>query len=1168
MKKNPIGVVLFQVILVKFLRMMKLITLILFAFTTSVSAGFYLQEMKISLNAENITVSEIFNEIQKQTGCTIFYFSKDIDVSREISVKFNDEPIEVVLDEVLKGTASSFTISGKDIIIKAKSEDTPKNNSKTENEDKKVTITGIVADAKTNLPIPWGSVYLKGTDEGTITDVDGKYELSFLFKESSVLVFSYIGYKTVEIPINSETEINILLEEDIAGLEEIVVVGYSSTKKASLTGSVGTVSKENLTHRPAANTTELLQGLVAGLVTRQESGIPGADEAILSIRGFGDPLVIVDGIESEFGQIDPNDIESLSILKDASAAIYGARAGNGVILVTTKRGTDKPAQINYHGTVSFVQPTFLPDMVNATKWAELLNESGLDPEDYCPNHISYDPESNQLIDNTDGSVFNGYNWSEELYRNWVPQQQHNLSAQGGNKKAKYYISAGITDQESAFKSGDYDFGRYNVRSNVDVNITKNLSVSVDFSYRKIKLDKANFELYGMYNSLTTAKPVYPIIHEVDPSRATYSGFLQRSPYFETFEDYSGFIENSESIIHGVLQLKYTFPKIKGLSAKIRFNYEEIFSDDKKVSKPFTVWEYDPLAANNGDDPWIYQGIRNNNEMSVSSATYLELMPSIVLEYQRGFGNHGIKAMLVGETQTYNTTQLQGYRKDILSYEAPLLKYASQVGQSNSENIYERARSSFIGRLNYNYSGKYLLEFAIRADASAEYPPEGRWGYFPSISAAWRISEESFVSDNISAIDNLKLRASYGVLGNDAVSSFDYLSGYNITDRSYIFGTTPSPIITSAGIANPDITWETMKISNIGLEGSFWNGLLGFEIDGFYRLREDILAIPSENVPSTFGGDLPKTNLNKRDNRGFEIKLTHYHHIGGFSYHITPIFSWARGKYVKLEEEVLPVTGNLDEETLEFNRLWNERYVQEGGWDDLKWGYLSNGFFMNEQEIEDYEIDQDQNGNRTLKVGDIKYRDLNGDNYIDWRDETVIGKTGLPKKLFSLDLGFRFKGFNLSMLWQGAADYFIKVAGPAAAPFSNESIPLEEHYKYRAVLSVDDNGDNYISNPDDFELPPLYESGGRTDNNSKESDFWNLDTKFLRLKNLYVSYSMPKKLIQFVRLQQCTIYLSFTNLYTISNMGIWKKSFDPEVPLADNRKYPPVRTLTFGLKLTL
>jgi len=807
-------------------------------------------------------------------------------------------------------------------------------------------------------------------------------------------------------------------------------------------------------------------------------------------------------------------------------------------------------------------------MVNATKWAELLNESGLDPEDYSPNHISYDTEANQLINNIDGSIYKGYNWSEELYRNWVPQQQHNLSAQGGNKKTKYYISAGITDQESTFKSGDYDFDRYNVRSNIDVNVTRNLSVSVDFSYRKIKLDKANFDTYGMYNSLTTAKPIFPIIHEVDPSKATYAGFVQRSPYFETFKDYSGFIENNENLIQGVLQLKYTIPKIEGLLAKVRLNYEEMSSWDKKVSKPFDVWEYDPLAANTGDDPWIYQGIRNNNEMSVSSARYLELMPSIVLEYQKGFGNHNVKGMLVSETQTYSMTHLQGYRKDILSYQAPLLKYASQEGQSNSESILERARSSFIGRLNYDYSGKYLLAFAIRADASAEYPPKGRWGYFPSISAAWRISDESFVRDKISAINNLKLRASYGVLGNDAVSSFDYLTGYNITDRSYIFGTTASPIITSAGIENPDITWETMQISNIGLEGSFWNSLLGFEIDGFYRLRKDILAIPAENVPSTFGGDLPKTNLNKRDNRGFEIKLTHYHHIGEFFYHITPIFSWARGKHVKLEEEVLPVTGNFDEETLEFNRLWNERYVQEGGWDDLKWGYLSNGFFMNEQEIEEYEIDQDQNGNQTLKVGDIKYKDINGDNYIDWRDEKVIGTTGLPKKMYSLDLGFGFKGFTLNMLWQGAADYFIKVTGPAAAPFSNESIPLEQHYKYRAVVSVDDEGNNFISNPDDFELPPLYESGGRTDNNSKESDFWNLDTKYLRLKNLYVSYSMPKKLIRFAGAHQCILYLSGANLYTISNLGIWKKSFDPEVPLADNRKYPPIKTLTFGLKITL
>jgi hypothetical protein len=359
----------------------------------------------------------------------------------------------------------------------------------------------------------------------------------------------------------------------------------------------------------------------------------------------------------------------------------------------------------------------------------------------------------------------------------------------------------------------------------------------------------------------------------------------------------------------------------------------------------------------------------------------------------------------------------GSRKDILSYEAPYLRYASEEGKDNSEGTSQNARSSVIGRVNYDYSGKYMVEFAMRADASAEYPPEGRWGYFPSISAGWRMSEESFIADNFSSIDNLKLRASYGVLGNDAVSSFDYLTGYNITTSYYIFGATPAPIISSAGLANPDITWETMKISNIGLDGNFWDGKLGFEIDAFYRLRENILTQPTEQVPSTFGASLPRTNLNKRDNRGFELTLTHFNKIGNVSYHLAPMISWARGKYVELEEEVLEITDDMDDETKEFNRLWNERYVQEGQWDDRQWGYITEGFFMNQEQIDNHPVNQDKNEvnpNQTIKVGDLIYKDINGDNLIDWRDQQIIGASGLPNTMFSLDMGAESKGFSVNM----------------------------------------------------------------------------------------------------------------------------------------------------------
>lgn len=1026
-------------------------------------------------------------------------------------------------------------------------------------------ITGTVTD-ETGEPLPGVAVVVQGTTVGTATNIDGVFNLEV--EGDAVLVFSFVGMQTLNEPINGRTTVDVTMKMDAIGLEEVVTVGYGVQKKATLTGSVGNVKAEELLQRPVANTTELLQGQVAGLYTRQASGLPGSDGTTLNIRGYGgNPLVLIDGIEGALSHVDPNDIESVSVLKDAAASVYGARAGNGVILVTTKRGSEKASRITYHGTVSFTKPTFLPEKVNALKWAELLHESGLDPDDYSPDHIHYDPEENRLINTMDGSDYAGYDWNEELYKDWTPQQQHNISASGGTKKIKYFISGGFTDQTSNFSSGDYDYKRYNLRSNLDAEITDDLGVSLDFSYRTRRTDRANFDLGGMYTSLITAKPVYPVVHEADPTRAASSGFLQRSPYYQLIKEFSGFRDDKNNVIQGSLELRYKVPFVEGLTAKARLNYEHGFNWNKTVTKPFDVWEYNPVKAEAGEDPWFKWGTQNANRINVTSSQFKEMLPQISLNYNKSFGDHNLKAILVGETWTYEWTNLVGNRRDLLSFEAPYLRYASEEGKDNTEAFTERARASVIGRVNYDYKGKYMVEAAMRADASAEYPEDGRWGYFPSISAGWRISEESFIADNFEAVDNLKLRASYGQLGNDAVSSFDYLTGYTISTNYYVFGSSPAPIIASAGLANPNITWETMTMYNVGLDGNFWNGLLGFEVEGFYRLRENILAQPTEQVPSTFGASLPRTNLNKRDNRGFEITLTHSNRIGDFSYDISPIYAWTRGKYVEIDEDVLPTTGDLDEETLEFNRLWNNRYVREGQWDDRIWGYVNEGFFMNQEQIDNHPIDQDQSGNSTLNVGDLIYRDLNGDNYIDWRDEQILGKSGLPKSMFSLDMGAQWKGISVRMLWEGAADYMVTVGGSAAGAFSNESIPLEQHYKYRAIIGQDENGQDYITNPNDFKLPNVNQVG-RTANNGKSSDFWRYDAAYIRLKNINISYSIPKTLLDKVGVNNCVVYFSGANMLTISNLGIWSDSFDPVRTSANNSGYPPVKTATFGLRLTL
>ncbi len=1157
----------------KLLRIMRLTFLIILIGLMKVSAVSYSQQSKLTMNVHNLALKDALGLIEDQSNYVFFYNADQIELDDKVNLSFVDKSVSEILDELLNGKEITYKVTDRRIVLYPKE---IKSNSVQQK-----NVTGNVSDSS-GQPLPGVSIIIKGTTIGTVTDFDGNFSLTNV-PEGATLIFSFVGMKTQEVEAAAQSVFNVVMEEDAIGIEEVVAVGYGVQKKATLTGAVGNVKSEEMILRPAANTTELLQGQVAGLYTIQSSGLPGSDATKLNIRGYGNnPLVLIDGIEGSLGQIDPNDIESVSVLKDAAASIYGARAGNGVILVTTKRGENKPAEISYHGSVSFSSPTRLPDLVGAREWAELVHEIGQNPDDFSPDHIHYDPDSKRLINTLDNSDFLGYDWADKLYKDWTPQHQHNISATGGTEKIRYFLSAGYVDQASNFNSGDYDFNRYNIRSNIDAQVAENLSVAVDFAYYKTKIDKANFGLNDMYNSLSTAKPVYPYIHEADPTRAASSGFLQRSPYFQTFKEYSGFVDDRDQVLQGALELKYNIPFVEGLVAKARINYEETNKWLKSVSRPFDVWEYDPIAAGNNEDPWIKWGIQNSNNMKVFSSRTTETLPQLSLQYDKVIGDHSIKAVAIGETWTYKWTSLQGTRKDILSFEAPYLIYASEEGKDNAENlepdgdlgVTERARVSLIGRVNYDYKGKYMLEVAMRADASGEYPKNSRWGYFPSVSAGWRISEESFLKDNFEALNNLKIRASYGVLGNDAVSSFDYLTGYTISQDFYIFGSTPAPVISSAGLANPDITWETMKMSNVGIDATFWDGLFGFTIDGFYRLREDILAQPQEQIPSTFGASLPKTNLNKRDNRGIEISITHANRIGDFSYEISPMFSWARGKYVELDEEVLPTSGDLNQETLEFNRLWNERYTKEGKWDDRYWGFVTDGFFMDQEQIDNHTIDQDQAGNQTIKVGDLIYKDLNGDDVIDWRDQAIIatGSTNtndaasLPNKMYSLDINLQWKRFSLNMLWQGASDYLVNITSSLAAPW-NEAIPLEEHYKYRAIVGQDGNGMDYITNPDNFKLPPLKQDG-RTANNSKSSDFWIQDAAYLRLKNINLSYSIPHSLLQKVGFDKCIVYFSGTNLITFSNLDIWKDATDPEVINADNRRYPPVKKATFGLRITL
>ena len=1021
------------------------------------------------------------------------------------------------------------------------------------------TITGNVTTD--GVPLPGVSVIEQGTVNGVNSDFDGNYTIT-LINENSSLVFSFIGFVTQTVSTSS-ANIDIAMVEDIAKLEEVVVTGYGSTTKKTLTGAIGTVSSEALTLRPTQNTTELLMGQVAGLSTRQVGSLPGNDWANLSIRNFGTALVLIDGVESTLGQIDPNDIQSISVLKDAAATIYGARAGNGVILVTTKRGSDaaEGAKFNYHGTTTWSALITMPNTVNAHQFAELMEENGLGAENEMPEYLDYDTTRKRVYNRITGEDFDGVDWYRTIYKDWTPQKQHNLSARGRSDKIGYFISLGFTDTQSAFRDADYTHNRYNIRSNLDAEFNDNLSARLDISYRQTTLDRANFGISEMYNRLGTGKPTnLPIFPNPDFASQTGAA-TPYSPVYMTRKSHSGTRLDRDNNLQASISLKYDVPFIDGLSATASLNMETQTEWNKKVQKKFNMYTYNPLLGE-GDAAYVFFGTYQRDMITVDSDRDMELLPKITLNYENSWDEHDLKATFVAESTTFERDYLMGSRTDPLSFEAPYLNYSSEAERNNAEIFSQSARSSYVGRVNYDYKQKYLFEATMRADATARYAVEGRWGYFPSISFGWRISQEDFMKDS-PTWNNLKLRASYGLMGNDAVSNFDYLTGYNISSGFYMFDGKPFPIISSAGLANRLVTWETMKIANIGIEGTLWNGGLGFELDVFYRLREDILALPDSDIPFHFGASLPKTNLNSRDNRGFDLMLKHKGKIGNVSYNINPMVSFSRGKYVSWEENILPTDG-ADGAA---NATYNNRYVLTGNWDDRQWGYQTNGFFTSQSQIDNHPVDIDGAGNVTLIVGNLIKIDQNGDGLIDWRDQVVIGQGGMPKWNYSTNMGAKYKNWSLDMLWQGATGYTITFGGKAS-PWSHsghQSVAKSFAYENRSLRGA--NGDIEILRA----FPPTFTTGGTPQIDQPASDFNRLDAMYLRLKTISLSYNIPKNIVDKIGLTSIQLYLAGSNLLTIDNLGVYSGSYDPEIVTGTaggniDRAYPNNKTLTTGIKI--
>lgn len=993
----------------------------------------------------------------------------------------------------------------------------------------KKMVNGVVVDA-TGMPVIGANVMVKGTTNGTITDMDGKFSLEV--PEDATLQVSYIGFANQEIKVGNQTNLSITMKEDAEALDELVVVGYGVQKKVNMTGAVSNIKAQDITKSATSNISNALVGRIPGLVGMNESGKPGTGSK-LYIRGMGtwnnsNPLMIVDGVERDFTTMDPNEVESISVLKDAAAAaVYGSRAANGVILVTTKRGkTGKPtiSVDTYYGIKDF---TRYPELASPYEWAVTRNKAlemdGVSPDD--PRYFSQE----QINKYKNGEQ--GTDWFKETFNNSAGQYYANVNLSGGSEKVKYFVSLGHHNEDGMIDN--FNFSRFNLRSNLDAKITDRLNLSVD-----VDASTQTYKTPGW-----SAEDLFSLVPRQNPTLDAY--YPNGMPYYGGGGEHliemihnSGNEKQTSNALRATFKAEYKIPGVEGLVAKGMFSYGKDYSFDKKFFIPYSMY----VLNDEGDIV---------NEKVVGEKTKLDerfdqgsrYTYNLSLNYNNSWGKHDLGLLLLYEEEAYDKNWMSAYRTNFISNSIPQLSAGGDLEKSNEGSASEWARNGLVGRVNYAYNETYLFEASFRYDGSITFPKGSRYGFFPSVSAAWRLSNESFIKDNFSNIDNLKLRASYGTLGNDQVDLWQYLSSFVYSNPATIGGNNINTIsVYNDLVPNPNITWEKSSTLNVGIDGMFWHGLLSAELEYFYKRTSNILAPQIRTIPETFGATLPDVNYGILDNNGFEISLNHQNTINDFTYNIGANFSFTRNKVIRFDET---------ETTPDYYKVVGKPFThvsEKRPYSGLV-GMQAVGIFQTQEEIENWP--KQFNGGQ--KPGDIKYADVNKDGVVNENDLTIVSPYGsVPEIVYGFNAGLSWKGLEFSALFQGVAHKAVMLSGYGTVMFTDGT---SNFFKYLYE-------DSWSPENPDAKYPRAY-VGGNT-NNNRASNIWVKNGNYLRLKNVELAYNFPKSILNKLKvINGLRFYINGTNLLTFDKLDI----MDPETPSGSAQYYPQMKSVNFGLKLT-
>lgn len=987
---------------------------------------------------------------------------------------------------------------------------------------------GLVKDA-TGESVIGASVVVKGTTNGTITDFDGNFSLDGI-KKGDVIVISYVGYQTQEIKWNG-SPLNVILKEDSKTLSEVVVVGYGTQKKANLSGSVAMVDSKELENRPIQNVSSGLQGLMPGVAITGTNGAPGQDAGKIRVRGIGTlneagPYILVDGIETgTLSAVDPNDIESISVLKDAaSAAIYGSKAANGVVLITTKRGKTGQTKISYSGYLSFQNATNMIERMGSYEYASLLNQA-LEAEGMSKRFN--DTELQKFKDGND-PLYPDTDWYDLAYKTGV-QHRHNVNINGGSENVKYMASLGYLNQTGILPNAGRE--QFNARTNLDMKINKRLSARMNLSFIKNDYSDASSAYYGgssdqIIRQLNLIAPwivaryddgTWGTISDGSPIAWLDSGMkVNRDNY-----NFSGMAAVDYEIFDG---LKLT---LQGAYVNNLQNYNYF----QKYIKYNENKESDPSQL----DERFYKWDRTNYDA--------------LLNYNKNFGKHNIKGLLGWHTEKYNYKYQKAVRKKFPNNELTDMNAGDASTQSNEGYTAELAMISWFARINYDFVGKYLLEANIRADASSRFAEGHRWGYFPSFSGAWRISEEAFMeSAKDSWLSGLKIRASWGQLGNqDALSGSnnDYypaLNTYNL-DSKYAFGGSLNSGYYQRKYRLETISWEKASTWGVGVDFTLFNKLNG-SLDYYNRKTTGIIM--DVTVPKEFALDAYKDNVGSMRNSGIEINLSYNTKIGQVDFGIAGNFSYNKN-------EILDLGGGDPNKYLDATDGYSQRN-KVGEAMNSYYIYRADGFFNSQEEADAYTAKYGNPFGKTFKAGDLRYVDTNKDGKLTADDREYCGSSD-PKIIYGFNINAGWKGIDLSLMFNGAAgvkrlfdgyEVYGNFSGDAAHPATI----------WRDAWTPDNH---------DASMPRIfYDTNSASSSRSVQSDFWLQDTSYLRLKNLQLGYTLPKGWLNSVGVENIRIYYSVENLLTFDKMKI---NIDPESTSQRLSSYPLLRTHAFGVNVT-